>query len=729
MNRSICPFPIHKSRLAAILFAVWALRASGAWAVTCTGFDDDRAYLSEVEVIIQQSAQPPGDPTVLVRRQSDGFVLRQTYASERFFIDQSQGALSIAYSIMAQCGGFDVRYTVSNPGSQPQRLPDLRIDGLQQAGAGDIYLLKTKDYGNVQKINNPDGSLGTSFLDQPYPTWLYSPAVVSHDSNAAFGSALLYPVLQPGYRLTVRPVLQRVVSGDQAGTWAHLYRSFTEDTGVFPEGPPATLPAGQQREFTVAVRFSAPRYWLLTLFPYKQYFSSLYWSAADFRPRDLRPVFVAGLNYGGPLSLYQLDWQSNPRGYRNDFRIDLEGWQRFVEETIGVMQADGYSRVMTWSPSGLYNVHISDFNYPPQFMGGWLPKLLETEDQLSRFGQQGITLGYWWGRSTQIPQPVAWNPAALVSAQYSNPSHRAFLTNELTLARSRGGREIGLDYFFEMPLSDRYRWVDDMKAMAPGVNFIHEGAGPDVMSLKTSQFYQTPHPDGQVMQGPDVLSAYLSPRRPEIWVYFGHTTEPQSLINVQTIQDFVRWGFTPVVSKYPNINVSGLDHSQVQCFDGIDNDGDGLTDWPYDPGCATAAGDSEQTVAPLPDMIISALSVPTVVESGSRFSCTVRTSNQPATGAAGASTTKLSLSSDDTVGGNDIELGSRAIPALASGAASSDSISVTIPVGTPPGSYSVIARADGDAVVTEMDESNNTRSVSIMVQPPRRVPRVVPARD
>jgi len=35
----------------------------------------------------------------------------------------------------------------------------------------------------------------------------------------------------------------------------------------------------------------------------------------------------------------------------------------------------------------------------------------------------------------------------------------------------------------------------------------------------------------------------------------------------------------------------------TQCSDGIDNDGDGLADFPADPGCASAADDSEQSAA------------------------------------------------------------------------------------------------------------------------------------
>ncbi|PYU06868.1 MAG: hypothetical protein DMG33_06410, partial [Acidobacteria bacterium] len=52
-------------------------------------------------------------------------------------------------------------------------------------------------------------------------------------------------------------------------------------------------------------------------------------------------------------------------------------------------------------------------------------------------------------------------------------------------------------------------------------------------------------------------------------------------------------------------------------------------------------------------------------------------------------------------------LGSRAIPALAPGATSSGSTTVTIPAGTATGNHYIIAKADADNVVTETNKGNN----------------------
>jgi hypothetical protein len=71
--------------------------------------------------------------------------------------------------------------------------------------------------------------------------------------------------------------------------------------------------------------------------------------------------------------------------------------------------------------------------------------------------------------------------------------------------------------------------------------------------------------------------------------------------------------------------------------------------------------------------------------------------------------------------GTDVALmPSRAVPQLASGASSSGSTSVTIPLNTSPGTYYVIAQADGDAAVAESAETNNVsviRSIQVTAGP------------
>ncbi len=72
-----------------------------------------------------------------------------------------------------------------------------------------------------------------------------------------------------------------------------------------------------------------------------------------------------------------------------------------------------------------------------------------------------------------------------------------------------------------------------------------------------------------------------------------------------------------------------------------------------------------------------------------------------------ASTTMYYLSANNTLDGNDIPLGSRAVPALSAGDVSSGATSVTIPAGTPGGTYYIIAKADGGDAVPEINKTNN----------------------
>jgi subtilase family serine protease len=106
------------------------------------------------------------------------------------------------------------------------------------------------------------------------------------------------------------------------------------------------------------------------------------------------------------------------------------------------------------------------------------------------------------------------------------------------------------------------------------------------------------------------------------------------------------------------------------------------------------------------DLRISSLSVPTTAGPGQNMTITDTTKNQGGA-AAEASTTMFYLSVDGGVDGSDVVLGSRNIPALAAGASSSGSTTVTIPENTASGSYYLIALADAEDVVIETSETNN----------------------
>ena len=137
-----------------------------------------------------------------------------------------------------------------------------------------------------------------------------------------------------------------------------------------------------------------------------------------------------------------------------------------------------------------------------------------------------------------------------------------------------------------------------------------------------------------------------------------------------------------------------------------------------DPFTANNAATAVTTVsANLPDLIVSApLSAPNASGAGLTISVTDSTKNQ-GTGSAGASTTRFFLSTNFALDASDVLLGSRSVPSLAAGATSTATTSLTIPAGQATGGYFIIAQADGDMVVAESVETNNTTAKPIGIGP------------
>jgi uncharacterized membrane protein len=118
-----------------------------------------------------------------------------------------------------------------------------------------------------------------------------------------------------------------------------------------------------------------------------------------------------------------------------------------------------------------------------------------------------------------------------------------------------------------------------------------------------------------------------------------------------------------------------------------------------------------------PDLVISALSGPSRAASGQSVSLSEMTKNQ-GTATAGASTTRFYWSVNSTWESTDVVIGTRTVRSLARGASSGPvTTSVTIPSGVAAGRYCIIARADAGGAVTESSETNNTRSIAVLVGP------------
>ena len=83
-----------------------------------------------------------------------------------------------------------------------------------------------------------------------------------------------------------------------------------------------------------------------------------------------------------------------------------------------------------------------------------------------------------------------------------------------------------------------------------------------------------------------------------------------------------------------------------------------------------------------------------------------------------ASTTRFYLSPNSSVDPGDVPLGSRPVPVLPVGATNTGSATIVIPLQTAPGSYFIVAAADGDGVIAEASENNNTTARRITISAP-----------
>jgi len=117
------------------------------------------------------------------------------------------------------------------------------------------------------------------------------------------------------------------------------------------------------------------------------------------------------------------------------------------------------------------------------------------------------------------------------------------------------------------------------------------------------------------------------------------------------------------------------------------------------------------------DYTVSGLSAsPTTTGAGATITVTETTKNSG--GSPGPATvTRFYLSANTVFDAADVALGGRNVAALAGGAASTGSTTLTVPSDAVSATWYLIARADGDDAAEETSESNNTAWTSLRVGP------------
>jgi subtilase family serine protease len=114
-----------------------------------------------------------------------------------------------------------------------------------------------------------------------------------------------------------------------------------------------------------------------------------------------------------------------------------------------------------------------------------------------------------------------------------------------------------------------------------------------------------------------------------------------------------------------------------------------------------------------PDLMLTAISAPTLVAAGSTITVNATTKNQGA-GPAPESVTAFYLSTNSTWDAADVYLGERAVSGLAPAANEASATLLELPATTAAGTYIVLGKADAANVVAESQESNNVRASSSM---------------
>jgi subtilase family serine protease len=115
-----------------------------------------------------------------------------------------------------------------------------------------------------------------------------------------------------------------------------------------------------------------------------------------------------------------------------------------------------------------------------------------------------------------------------------------------------------------------------------------------------------------------------------------------------------------------------------------------------------------------PDLIVTTLAAPASAVAGSAMTGSDTTMNQGGD-VTPASVTNYYLSLNATLDGGDLLIGTRQVLSLAANASQAGAVSLTIPAATAPGTYTIIAKADGDEAIVEAAETNNTRTKSITI--------------
>lgn len=448
--------------------------------------------------------------------------------------------------------GYDITYTFSNSTTDTVSLGKINIAGIRFDST--ITFRNFERDGAEIHINHQNRSY--QHQGSYYPFNLYSPVAVLSNNRYTIGISIQYPVLEYESALFMKLDASNT-NGGRNWTLSSSINQFDSKNKYSEKG---NLLPGQTKQFVVSIRVIKKSndcdHWLKTLFPYKNYFDSIY-NGVKYT-RDPRPIKGYQMCFGnecnGSPDTNDINPSSeyiNPYCFRsfltdNNLRPDIYGFGPFAHY-LANYESKGYNRLLLWSPSGLY-LNTEQLRYCYKFSSHWLEsdpnlfpfsyghKMNDAIDSLSNIvASPLLNLGFWWGRSGEVMYD--WDTAYYEPFNLNNPAHIAAGFKELDLAVAAGGTLIGLDAFKQCIFPwDGYKWIQMMKQRAPHVKFCTEKGGSDITNTLAAFFFKSDE-----ISEPHYLSDFLLPGN-EKWL---QVTSNGSL--TQEAKRVASLGYVPVI--------------------------------------------------------------------------------------------------------------------------------------------------------------------------------------
>jgi hypothetical protein len=158
--------------------------------------------------------------------------------------------------------------------------------------------------------------------------------------------------------------------------------------------------------------------------------------------------------------------------------------------------------------------------------------MAETLGALHDLRRDGVTIGMWWGRASQVSG--GWNSGRMWPRDTADAEDVAFARRELQLAAERKIDEVGLDAWKVIPLWERYPFLKTMQTEFPSLRFITEQADCDIVHTIAPAYLYL-----RRVTWPPVLADWLNPGH-ETWVQMGGGELEEWFERIR------RWGLVPV---------------------------------------------------------------------------------------------------------------------------------------------------------------------------------------